>query len=436
MVTLSHKELQRVRVIEKVADGRLSVSEAAGLLECSSRQVQRLKRNYQPDSADWVQHRNRGRIMPWRLDPALRQRVVELAKGKYAGFNDSHLHQKLVECEGLHLSRESVRRILRGAKLRSPQKRRPHQYRSRRLRRTRRGTMLLTDASRHDWLEARGPRLTLIGFQDDATGEIMAAHFQLEPENAVGYLRCFEQLVTTHGIPFSVYRHRHGIFQRNDPHWTLEEELLGQQFPTQVGRAFAELGVQQIAAHSPQAKGRIERLWRTLQDRLLAELRLASACSLNDANRVLAAFCADHNRRYAVPALESGSDFRPLPRGFDLARCLCFRYPRRVAPDHTIRYRGHILPLPPAPKPRAYAGTTVELSHQLDGILRVYRDDLLLVEFPRPLAELAQPARPPQRRRSQPPLPLSYNPQSSSGPSASAPKTSFRRHSLVAANAT
>jgi transposase len=313
MVTLSHKELQRIRVIEKVADQRLSVSEAAGLLGCSPRQVQRLKRNYQPDSVDWIKHRNRGRAMPWRLDPAVRERVLELARGKYAGLNDSHLHQKLVECEGLSLSRESVRRILRGAKLRSPQKRRLRKYRARRLRRTRRGTMLLTDASRHDWLEERGPRLTLIGFQDDATSEILAAHFQREPENAVGYLRCLQQLVTTHGIPFSVYRDRHGIFQRNDLHWTLEEELLGQQFPTQVGRAFTELGVQQIAAHSPQAKGRIERLWRTLQDRLLAELRLAGARSLDDANRVLAAFCADHNRRYAVPALESGSDFRPSP---------------------------------------------------------------------------------------------------------------------------
>jgi transposase len=421
MVTLSHKELQRIRVIEKVADQRLSVSEAAGLLGCSPRQVQRLKRNYQPDSVDWIKHRNRGRAMPWRLDPAVRERVLELARGKYAGLNDSHLHQKLVECEGLSLSRESVRRILRGAKLRSPQKRRLRKYRARRLRRTRRGTMLLTDASRHDWLEERGPRLTLIGFQDDATSEILAAHFQREPENAVGYLRCLQQLVTTHGIPFSVYRDRHGIFQRNDLHWTLEEELLGQQFPTQVGRAFTELGVQQIAAHSPQAKGRIERLWRTLQDRLLAELRLAGARSLDDANRVLAAFCADHNRRYAVPALESGSDFRPLSRGFDLARCLCFRYPRRVASDHTIRYRGHILPLPALSKPRSYAGSTVELSHQLDGILRVYRDDLLLVEFPRPLAELAQPARPPQRHRSKSPLPLRYNPQSSSGASASAP---------------
>src|ERR1700690_283119 len=135
MVTLSQKELQRMRVIEKAVDGRLSVREAARLLQRSERQVQRLKRRYQPDSVAWVQHGNRGRPKPWALHPALRQRVLELARGTYAGFNDSHLHSKLVENEGLTLSRESLRRILRRAQLASPQKRRPRPYRARRPRR-------------------------------------------------------------------------------------------------------------------------------------------------------------------------------------------------------------------------------------------------------------------------------------------------------------
>ena len=183
-----------MRVIEKAVDGRLSVREAAGLLQRSERQVQRLKRRYRPDSADWVRHGNRGKPRSWALTPLLRQRVLELAAGKYAGFNDSHLWQKLVENEGLTLSRESVRRILRKAKRASPQKRRPRQYRSRRQRRPRFGLMLLTDASRHDWLEGRGPRLTLTGFQDDATSRALAARFQLEAENATGYFRCLHTL--------------------------------------------------------------------------------------------------------------------------------------------------------------------------------------------------------------------------------------------------
>jgi len=150
----------------------------------------------------------------------------------------------------------------------------------------------------------------------------LAARFQLEPENTAGYLGCLDQLITTHGVPLSLYRDRHSIFQRNDPHWTPQEELLGHQFPTHVGQTLELLGIQQIPANSPQANGRIERLWRTLQDRLISELRLANACTLEQANRVLAAFCADFNHRFAVPASQSGNDFRSLPRGFDLARWL------------------------------------------------------------------------------------------------------------------
>jgi len=391
MVTLSQKELQRMRVIEKTVDGRLSVREAAGLLQRSERQVQRLKRRYQPNSADWVRHGNCGKPRSWALDPLLCQRVLDWARGKYAGFNDSHLRQKLVEKEGLSLSRESVRRILRKAKRPSPQKRRPRQYRARRPRRARFGMMLLADASRHDWLQGRGPRLTLLGFQDDATSRVVAARFQLQAENATGYFCCLQALLTTHGIPLSLYRDRHGIFQRNDPHWSREEELAGQQFPTQVGRALEELGIQQIPANSPQAKGRIERLWRTLQDRLISELRLARACTLDQANGVLAAFVPDFERCFAVPAAQSVSDFRPLPRSFDLARCLSFRYQRVVAKDHTVAWAGEVFQLPPLPSRHSLAGKVVELSHQLDGSLRFYFGQQLLLTRQRPLEELVEP---------------------------------------------
>jgi transposase len=391
MVTLSQQELQRMRVIEKAVDGRLSVSEAACLLQRSERQVQRLKRRFQPNSADWVRHGNRGKPRSWALDSSLCQRVVALARGKYARFNDSHLHQKLIEQEGFSLSRESVRRILRKAKLASPQKRRPRQYRARRPRRPRFGMMLQSDASRHDWLEGRGPRLTLIGFQDDATSRMVAAQFQGEPENAVGYFRCLHALLTTHGIPLSLYRDRHSIFQRNDPHWTLEEELSGQQFPTHLGRALDELGIQQIAAHSPQAKGRIERTWRTFQDRLISELRLAQASNVEQANAVLAAFCPTFDRLFAVAPAASVNDFRRLPRVFDLARCLSFRYQRVVAVDHTVSWAGETFQLPPVSSHHSFAGKLVEISHQLDGSLRFYLDRLLLLTTQRPLKELVEP---------------------------------------------
>jgi transposase len=411
MVTLSQKEFQRVKVIENAAGGRLSVREAARLLQLSERQVQRLKRRYRPDSLAWVQHGNRGRCMPWAVSIPQKQLILSLARGKYAGFNDSHLCEKLHSEENLAVSRETVRRLLRAAKLPSPQKRRPRQYRSRRPPRPRFGMMALTDASRHDWLQGRGPQLTLIGFQDDATGQILAAHFQLEAENTLGYLRALRSMIATHGVPLSLYRDRHSIFQRNDAHWTLAEQLAGKQSPTQLGRALDELGIQQIPAYSPQAKGRIERAWRTFQDRLVSELRLAHATTLPPANVVLDRFCADYNQRFARPAAEATRDFRSLPRRFDLARCLSLRYQRVVTADHTVTLGAHSIALPPLPGHRGYAGETVELSHQLDGTLRVYRGDLLLLTQSLPLQEFSdrRPAPRTTAQKPKPTMPRIYN---------------------------
>ncbi len=408
---MSQKEFQRVKVIENAAGGRLNVREASRLLQLSERQVQRLKRRYQPDSVGWVQHGNRGRPMPWALPVPQKQLILTLARSKYQGFNDSHLAEKLRAEENLAVSRETVRRILRGAKLPSPQKRRPRKYRSRRLPRPRFGMMALTDASRHDWLEGRGPTLTLIGFQDDATRQILAAHFQLEPENTLGYLRALRAMITTHGVPLSLYRDRHSIFQRNDPHWTLAEQLAGKQSPTQLGRALEELGIQQIPAYSPQAKGRIERAWRTCQDRLVSELRLARAATLPEANAALARFCADYNQRFARPAAESACDFRRLPRRFDLSRCLSLHYRRVVAADHTVPLGANSIALPPLPGQRGYAGETVELAHHLDGRLHLYRGDQLLLALPLLLEEYADrrpsPRASAQKRKT--PTPRIYN---------------------------
>jgi transposase len=296
--------------------------------------VQRLKRRYQPDSVGWVQHGNRGRSMPWAVSLPQQQLILRLARGKYQGFNDSHLAEKLRAEENLSVSRETVRRILRAAKIASPQKRRPRRYRSRRPPRPRFGMMVLTDASRHDWLEGRGPQLTFVGFQDDATSQILAARFQLEPENTLGYLHVLHAMITAHGIPLSLYRDRRNIFRRNDAHWTLAEELSGKQTPNALWTRSPGTGHRADPRLFTQAKGRIERAWRTCQDRLVSELRLAQAATLLQANTVLEQFCADYNRRFARPAAEAVCNFRALPRRFNLARCLSLHYQRVVGADH------------------------------------------------------------------------------------------------------
>jgi hypothetical protein len=271
--------------------------------------------------------------------------------------------------------------------------------------------MALTDASRHDWLQGRGPTLTLIGFQDDATGQILAAHFQLEAENTVGYLRALHAMITAHGVPLSLYHDRHSIFQRNDSHWTLAEQLAGKQAPTQLGHALQQLGIQQIPAYSPQAKGRIERAWRTCQDRLVSELRLAGAATLHQANAVLQQFCADYNLRFARLPADAASDFRRLPRRFDLARCLSLRYQRVVAADHTVALGAQAIALPPLPAHRGYAGETLELSHQLDGVLRVFRGDTLLTARPFPFQEHVErrPVQLTSAQKRKPTMPRIYN---------------------------
>lgn len=316
--------------------------------------------------------------MPGAVSVPQKQLILRLARGKYQGFNDSPLAEKLRAEENLPVSPETVRRILRAAKLASPQKRRPRKYRSRRLPRPRFGRMALTDARSPDWLQGRGPELTLVGFPDDATPRILAAHFQLEPENTLGDLRSLHTMIATHGIPLSLYPDRHAIFQRNDSPWTLAQPLAGKQSPPQLGRAGEELGSPPIPAYSPPAKGRIERAWRTFQDRLVGELRLAHAPTLEQAHAVLARFCADDNQPFARAAADPACDVRSLPRRFDLARCLSLRYGRVAAADHTLPFGAHSSARPPLPGQRGYAGETVELSHQLDGRLRLYRGDSLL----------------------------------------------------------
>jgi len=295
---LSQKELQRVAVISRCVKGELACARAAGLLCLSVRQIKRLKKRIREDGEAALAHANRGRPSHRRLPDAVLERVLRLARGTYAGFNDHHLCEKLVEREGIALSRETLRRLLRKQGLGSPRKRRAPAHRQRRVRSAQLGELVQLDGSPHDWLEGRGPQLTALGMQDDATGKILAAQF-FPSETAFGYLCLLRQLLRRHGVPLAFYGDHSGIFVRNDEHWTVEEQLAGKRQPTQFGRALEQLGVTFIAAHSPQAKGRVERLWGVLQDRLTSELRLAKAANIDSANAVLRKFITDYNRRVA-----------------------------------------------------------------------------------------------------------------------------------------
>jgi len=353
----------------------MACARAAGLLCLSVRQIKRLKKRMREDGEAALAHANRGRPSPRRLPDAVRQRIVQLSRGTYAGFNDHHLCEKLVEREGFSLSRETLRRLLRNNGLGSPRKRRAPAHRQRRVRSARLGELVQLDGSPHDWLEGRGPQPTALGMQDDATGKILAAQF-FPSETTFGYLCLLRQLLRRHGVPLAFYGDHSGVFVRNDDHWTVDEQLAGKRQPTQFGRALEQLGVTFIAANSPQAKGRVERLWGVLQDRLTSELRLAKAADINSANTVLRKFIADYNRRFARQPREAATAWRPAPE--NLERICCFVHERTVSNDNVVQWEGRRFQIPQQARRFSFAGAKVQIYQALDGRLSFYYGDTRL----------------------------------------------------------
>ena len=376
-LTLSATEQQRSGVVSRWLAGIITTPEAVALLGCSERTAWRLRAAMVGRGAAGLAHGNRGRASPRRLPDADRGRVLELARTEYRGYNDTHLAEALAEDEGIAISRPALRRLLRGAGMPSPRTRRGPRYRSRRERMAQAGLLVQVDGSRHDWLEGRGPWLTLVGGIDDATGILVGAVFR-EQEDGVGYLTMVRDMARRHGLPAALYRDGSSVFAPTGPDGPGRDEA------TQVGRALAELGITTILAGSAQAKGRIERAWGTLQDRLASELRRAGAHDLPSANAVLRDFLPRFNRRFAVPPASDVPAWRPVPDGLDLARACAFRWRRVVGSDSCVRLEGMVLQLPPGPGGRSLAGRRVEVELRLDGRLLVVADGRILAAVPAP----------------------------------------------------
>jgi hypothetical protein len=315
-----------------------------------------------------------------RLPARLCAQVQALLRDRYAGFNDTHLTEKLREVEGLRISRESVRRLRRGLGLPAAHRRRPPTHRSRRPREQAAGQLVQVDGSPFDWLEGRGPAMTLLGAIDDATSEVLALHFR-PTEDLHGYATVLAQMAARAGLPVALYGDGVNILVRTDRHWSLDEELAGAQAPPHLGRVLQELGIGYVQARSPQGKGRVERLWGTLQDRLVSELRVRGIADRAAANAMLPEFLADFNRRFARPAAAPPVWRRP-PR--DLALVMSCRYQRVVARDHTLRLGPRLIAIPPGPGGRSYAGRRVEVRELLDGRVRVFADGRVIGQLPAP----------------------------------------------------
>ena len=290
---------------------------------------------------------------------------MKLASNGYAGANHTHLTELLREREGIDLSRPTVRRILVKAGIGSPRSRRSQQHRFRRRRMPQEGMLVQIDGSQHPWLEDRGPKLTLLIAVDDATGTVAQAVFRTR-EDTRGYLMLLEGLVRQWGIPLALYSNRHAAFKYN-----ARQKPVPVETTHQFARVMRELGIQQIFALSPQAKGRVERMLETFQDRLVTELRLAKAGTVDQANEVLQEFLPKINARFAVAAEQPETAYRPVPDELSLTETICLKDTRKVAGDNTVKYHWRVLQLLPEADRPSYAGLRVDVLEWAGGELMI-----------------------------------------------------------------
>lgn len=369
---LTMRERQRIEVVQMLLAGKLSLEQAERAVGRSERTLWRWCGWLRDGGLAGLVHGNKGRPSPRRILEKTRDRVLTLVREEYAGINDTHLAELLAKRERIRLGRETLRRLLRGAGIAPKRRRRSPNYRRRRERKPAFGMMLQIDASPHDWLEGRAPWLTLVGAIDDATN-FRWARF-VPAETTWAYLDLIHQVATSHGLPLSLYSDRHSIFfSPCQP--TIDEQLRGLTSHTQFGRAANELAIELIRAYSPQAKGRVERMWGVFQDRLVVELRLAQATTIDQANAVLEPFLVDHNARFRVAPAHSNSVFRPAPPRAKLDRICCLKDTRTVAKDHTVSFEALVLQIPPSKSFHSIAQRKVDVLQLRDGSIEiVYRD--------------------------------------------------------------
>ena len=364
------KEQSRLQVLNSLAEEQMTLDQAAELMGVTSRHTRRILVAYREHGAAALAHGHRGRRPVNATPEVLVADVAHLARTRYAGVNHTHLAELLAEREDIHIGRTTLRRVLLDAGLSSPRRRRPPKHRVRRQRMPQEGMLIQMDGSYHPWLGDQAPPFTLLIAVDDATGQVVSAWF-CEHEDARSYFLLIRALVEHRGVPVALYTDRHAVF-KHTPGSGLPSA------PTQFSRAMDEMGTQMIFAQSPQAKGRVERTGGTFQDRLVAELRLAGATTLEQAQAVLDEFVPRFNRRFGVPPQCSEPAFRPLDPEICLEQVLCFKHRRKVDRDNTVRFHLRTLQLLPAPERPSYAGATVEVLEGLDGQLSVRHEGRII----------------------------------------------------------
>lgn len=328
-IEMSEREIERLKVLDRVREGVMSQRQAAAQLRLSERQVRRLKRRYDSEGAAGLISRRRGKPSNRRTAEPLKAAIMARIQACYADFGPT-LAAEYLRSEGFSVSKEALRGWMIEAGVWQAKHKRPPRLHPPRARRPRLGELVQIDGSPHDWFEGRGARCTLIAFIDDATSRVMYARF-VPVESSQAYLAALEAYVTAYGCPAALYSDRHGIFTKHDPE---DAE------PTQFQRATASLGIATIQALTPQAKGRVERLFQTLQDRLVKAMRLAGIDDLERANAWLPEYLAGHNARFASAPADPEEAHRPYEGdAVELARICAIHHTRTLSKDLVVSFR-------------------------------------------------------------------------------------------------
>ena len=334
IIVASQRELKRLHIVQKAIEGTLKQTEAAEMLSLSIRQTGRIVVRVRAEGAQGVVHRSRGRESNRKLPREVKDQVLSLYRKHYKGFGPTLAQEKLHERDGISISDETLRKWLIEAEF-WKKARKGRQHRQWRPRKERCGAMVQVDGSHHDWFEGRGPACVFMGYIDDATGKVYGRFY--EYEGTIPAMDSFIRYIRKHGIPISLYMDKHSTYKATGKP-TIEDELNGTEPMSEFGRALKELGVQLIHAHSPQAKGRVERLFATLQDRLVKEMRLRGISSIAEANEFLKEYLPIYNQRFAKKAAQTENLHRPIPKGLNLHRILCIKTERTVRNDFTIAH--------------------------------------------------------------------------------------------------
>jgi transposase len=362
IVVMSYGEVKRLKAVQSVIDRHITQHMAATMLGLSERQVRRLVKGVREQGDSGIIHASRGRPSNRRIPEEVRGRVLSLYQGRYPDFGPTLATEKLFECDGIKISDETLRRWLVEAGIWKKRRKRSG-FRQWRPRKECFGQMVQMDGSHHDWLEGRGPKLVLMGYVDDATSRVYGRFYDYE--GTLPAMDSFKRYVEKYGLPMSVYLDRHTTYKssRKLTEW---DEAEGIEFLSQFERALKELGVEVIHALSPQAKGRIERLFGVLQDRLVKEMRLRGIKTKEEANAFLEEYLPRYDKRFGVcPANETDAHVK-LPRHVDLDRYLCIKTERTLRKDNTIALDGRLYQI------EERGGKKVVVEERLDGSMLMF----------------------------------------------------------------